>query len=102
MGGIIRIFIIDNGRRETFSFRLDAFVSYNIDTHLLTLVNGSVYVHHDSEERVIRAYRLLDEDGIEDMGKYYEEFDRLKEENLAIRKEIAENEKHGFFKRWRK
>lgn len=102
MKGIIRIFIMNDGRRETFAFRLDSFVSYNIDTHQLTLVNGSVFVHHDSEERVIRAYRLLDDDGMDDMGKYYEEYDRLKEENERLRLEIAENDKHGFFKRWRK
>lgn len=102
MGNIIRIFIVNDGRCETFAFRLDAFVSYNIDTHYLTLVNGSVFVHHDSEERLIRAYRLLEGDDADEMGKYYEEFDRLKEENMSLRREIASGEKYGFFKKFRK
>lgn len=101
MDGIIRIFIVSDGKKQTFAFALDSFVSYNIDTRELVLVNGSVFVHQDSEGRVIRAYRLLDRD-TDDMSKYYEEFDRLKEENLALRKELAENDKHGFFKRFRK
>lgn len=63
---IIRIFIVNDGRRETFAFDLERFVSYNVDTRELTLTNGSVFVHKDSEDAVIRAYRLLEEDTYED------------------------------------
>lgn len=58
MEKIIRIFVVNRkGGRETYAFNIDAFVSYNIDTHLLTLVGDSVFVHKDSEERLIEAYR---------------------------------------------
>lgn len=99
---IVRIFIVNEGKKQTFAFDLDAFVSYNVDTRELTLMNGRVCVHADSEDDLIRAYRTLDDDEDVDMSGYYEEFDRLKAENEALRREIADNDKHGFFKRWRK
>ena len=64
MNRIIRIFIVNRkGGRETFAFDIDAFVSYNIDTRCLTLVNGSVFVDKESEDVVINAYRLWDDEG---------------------------------------
>lgn len=60
MDRIQRIFIVsDDGAKQTFAFDLKAFVSYNVDTRQLTLVNGSVYVHKDCEEQLIKAYRML-------------------------------------------
>lgn len=64
---IVRIFIVNRkGGRETFAFALDKFVSYNVDTRLLTLVNGSVFVHKDSEEAVIKAYRRLGKEVVDE------------------------------------
>lgn len=102
MNGIVRIFIVSDGKKEAIAFRLDSFVSYNVDTRLLTLLNGNYYVHKDSEETVIRAYRTLDAPQDIDLGEYFEEFDRLKDENYALRCELAENDKHGFWKRFKK
>lgn len=58
MEGIVRIFVVGRGgKRETFAFDIGSFVSYNVDTRCLTLRNGSVFVHADSEDDLIKAYR---------------------------------------------
>lgn len=60
MNGIVRIFVVEGGKKHTVAFRLDSFVSYNVDTRCLVLLSGRFFVHKDSEETVIRAYRMLD------------------------------------------
>lgn len=98
---IIRIFIVNDGRRETFAFDMEKFVSYNVDTRELVLVSCSVFVHKDSEEAVIRAYRLLDSDGESgDLSSYYEAYNHVVEENEMLRKKLEE--RHGFFDRFRR
>lgn len=99
MERIIRVFIMNEGKKQTFAFDLDAFVSYNVDTRELVLVNGSVFVHSDSEETVIKAYRLLNDVGV-DMSAYYEEYDRLKAENDSLKRLVSENKKSGFLSKW--
>ena len=71
MNKIVRIFIMNGGKRQTFAFALGSFVSYNVDTRELVLSSGSVVVHKDSEDAVIRMYRLLDDDSSSDMGGYF-------------------------------
>lgn len=98
---IIRIFIVNDGKRETFAFDLGAFVSYNIDTRELTLTSGSVFVHKDSEDAVIRSYRLLDsDDESADLSSYYEAYNHVVEENETLRRKLEE--RHGFFDRFRR
>ena len=68
VNGYGRWWLRSPGKKQTFAFDLDAFVSYNVDTRELTLMNGRVYVHADSEDDLIRAYRRLDDDEDVDMS----------------------------------
>lgn len=48
--------------RRCLAFDLEKFVSFNIDTRVLQLTSGVHVVCKDCVERLIQAYRLLDEE----------------------------------------
>lgn len=55
---IQRVFIKDaHGDQHTLAFDIEKFVSLDVDTCQLTLVNGTHYVSPKSMDRLIRAYR---------------------------------------------
>lgn len=58
MDRIVRIAVVGRkGQREVMAFDIERFVSYNVDTRRLVLVNGEYIVRQDSENAVIKAYR---------------------------------------------
>jgi vacuolar-type H+-ATPase subunit I/STV1 len=62
MGRIMRIFVVGaTGDKQTLAFDMSKFVAYNVDTRQLLLDDTVEVVHRDSEERLIRAYQLMDE-----------------------------------------
>ena len=57
----MRIFVVGaTGDKQTLAFDMNKFVAYNVDTRQLLLDDTVEVVHRDSEERLIRAYQLME------------------------------------------
>ena len=68
----MRVFVVGmKGERQTLAFDMDKFVAYNVDTRQLCLGDVVEIVHQDSEERLIKAYRLLDKETDGEKSKMY-------------------------------